>query len=111
MNDKVEPDLSQKVAGIAYRSLVWARDHVPPGVRSILGLLLMVGGVLGFLPVLGFWMLPLGVAFIALDLPFARNWLEHRIEQLRIKSLGPASQHTSDSAPDSGPTANDKTID
>jgi hypothetical protein len=29
----------------------------------------MAGGVVGFLPVLGFWMLPLGVVLIALDIP------------------------------------------
>ena len=27
----------------------------------------MVGGILGFLPIVGFWMLPLGVAVAALD--------------------------------------------
>jgi hypothetical protein len=34
--------------------------------------LLMIGGVLGFLPILGFWMVPLGLALLALDLPFLR---------------------------------------
>ena len=49
------------------RSLVRVRGNVPPGLRLPLGLLLMVGGVFGMLPVLGFWMLPLGVAVAALD--------------------------------------------
>lgn len=49
------------------RVQVWAKRRLPPGVRLLAGLLLMVGGVLGFLPVLGFWMLPLGVAVAALD--------------------------------------------
>ncbi len=44
------------------------QHHVPPGLRSLLGLALIVGGVFGFLPVLGFWMIPLGAAIIALDL-------------------------------------------
>ena len=35
--------------------------------RSLLGLVLMVGGILSFLPVLGLWMLPLGIAVAALD--------------------------------------------
>ncbi|MEQ8491281.1 MAG: hypothetical protein RKE52_21470 [Marinovum algicola] len=30
-------------------------------------MLLMIGGLLGFLPILGFWMLPVGVAIAALD--------------------------------------------
>ncbi|KRS16297.1 hypothetical protein [Roseovarius indicus] len=46
---------------------VWAKRRLPPGVRLLAGLALMVGGVLGFLPVLGFWMFPLGVAVAALD--------------------------------------------
>lgn len=37
--------------------------------RIPLALLLFVGGFAGFLPVLGFWMLPLGLALIALDIP------------------------------------------
>lgn len=49
------------------RMLVRIRRRVPAGLRLPLGLLLMVGGVFGMLPVLGFWMLPLGVAVAALD--------------------------------------------
>ncbi|MEQ9241402.1 hypothetical protein [Roseovarius indicus] len=49
------------------RVQVWAKRRLPPGVRLLAGLALMVGGVLGFLPVLGFWMFPLGVAVAALD--------------------------------------------
>lgn len=50
------------------RMLVRIRRRVPPGLRLVLGLLLMLGGALGFLPVLGFWMIPLGVAVAALDI-------------------------------------------
>lgn len=46
---------------------VHVRRRVPPGVRFLLGLLLICGGLLGFLPIVGFWMLPLGVAIAALD--------------------------------------------
>ncbi len=49
------------------RALVRIRARVPPGLRLVLGLVLIGGGVLGFLPVLGFWMIPLGVAVAALD--------------------------------------------
>ena len=49
------------------RVQVWAKRRLPPGVRLLAGLALLVGGVLGFLPVLGFWMFPLGVAVAALD--------------------------------------------
>jgi len=33
----------------------------------------MVGGVLGFLPILGFWMIPLGLLVLAPDFRWARR--------------------------------------
>jgi hypothetical protein len=38
-----------------------------PLVRQAMGFGLVTGGVLGFLPVLGFWMLPLGVVVLSVD--------------------------------------------
>jgi hypothetical protein len=49
------------------RVQVWASRRLPPGGRFAAGVLLMIGGLLGFLPILGFWMLPLGIAIAALD--------------------------------------------
>ena len=43
-------------------------------LRIILGALLMVCGVLGFLPVIGFWMFPLGLLVLSVDLPIVRRW-------------------------------------
>jgi len=69
------------------RFLVRVRRTVPPGLRLVLGLLLICGGVLGFLPILGFWMLPLGVAVAALDLiPLYREGLA-RGRALRRRGL------------------------
>ena len=73
----------REVARIAFNTLKWGRDHVPPGLRTLIGVLLMVGGVFGFLPILGFWMFPLGLAFAALDFPPARRWLEARMIRLQ----------------------------
>jgi hypothetical protein len=42
-------------------------------LRKTIGALLIVGGLFGFLPVLGYWMLPLGLALLAVDWPFARR--------------------------------------
>jgi hypothetical protein len=42
-------------------------------VRIPVGALCIVGGVLSFLPVLGIWMLPLGLLLIACDVPFLRK--------------------------------------
>jgi purine-cytosine permease-like protein len=49
------------------KALRWMRRRIPTGLRTVLGLLLIVGGIFGFLPVLGFWMVPFGLAVIALD--------------------------------------------
>ena len=87
-NNSQQQDLSQKIAGFTYRTLRWGRDHVPPGIRTLMGLLFMVGGVFGFLPVLGFWMFPLGVAFVALDIPMARHKIDAWMEKLYAKAHG-----------------------
>jgi hypothetical protein len=44
-----------------------------PLLRILLGLVLIVGGVLGFLPILGFWMVPLGLVILSVDLPPVRR--------------------------------------
>ncbi|MBO6826693.1 MAG: hypothetical protein JJ879_10870 [Sneathiella sp.] len=41
--------------------------------RRLLGWALVVGGILGFLPVLGFWMIPLGITILAVDSHFFRR--------------------------------------
>jgi hypothetical protein len=38
-------------------------------IRIPLGILLVIGGLLAFLPILGIWMLPLGLLILAIDLP------------------------------------------
>jgi len=42
-------------------------------VRVTIGVLLIVGGILGALPVLGFWMAPLGLAILSVDYAWARR--------------------------------------
>ncbi len=70
----------RRLAVFILRRMDWAHENLPPGVRFVLGLLLMAGGVVGFLPILGFWMFPLGIGFVALDIPPMRrrmiDWLE-----------------------------------
>jgi hypothetical protein len=62
------------------RSLYQYAEKVPPVLRSLLGLILIGLGVLGFLPFLGFWMVPLGALFIALDVPPWRKKVERWLE-------------------------------
>ena len=38
-------------------------------IRLPLGIVLICGGILSFLPILGIWMLPLGLLLLAVDLP------------------------------------------
>ena len=42
--------------------------------RIAVGVALVLGGTLGFLPVLGFWMIPLGLLVLSQDLPAVRRW-------------------------------------
>jgi hypothetical protein len=60
-----------------------------PLLRMALGVLFVLFGVFGFLPVLGFWMIPVGLAILAIDFPPVRrfqrrmtvklgNWLHRR---------------------------------
>ncbi|MDZ7841725.1 MAG: PGPGW domain-containing protein [Gammaproteobacteria bacterium] len=51
----------------------------PRVLRVSLGILLMLGGVLGFFPVLGFWMIPLGLIILAVDF----RWARHALVNLR----------------------------
>jgi hypothetical protein len=59
----------QKLPAIFARLIDWVRRPTSRLVRLPLGALLIFGGVFGFLPVLGFWMLPLGLILIARDVP------------------------------------------
>lgn len=62
------------------RAVRWSERRLPPGLRSLLGIVLVIAGIFGFLPVLGFWMVPLGALFIALDIPPLRRRLRHWLD-------------------------------
>ena len=66
-----------------YLMLKRGERYLPPVLRGVLGLLLMLLGTLGFLPVLGFWMIPLGLALLATDIPPFRRWLKRQINARR----------------------------
>ena len=55
------------------RANVVAVRRMPPGTRVGAGAVFMVGGVLGFLPILGFWMFPVGIFMAASEFPVARR--------------------------------------
>jgi hypothetical protein len=47
---------------------------MPKVVRIGVGILLVLGGMVGFLPVLGFWMIPFGLFILTFDLPWVRPY-------------------------------------
>ena len=66
-------EFRREIEIMARRSTRWSHDHLPPGIRSIAGVLFFIGGCFGFLPILGFWMIPVGIMLIMLDLPMLRH--------------------------------------
>ena len=61
-----------RLPGWAARVMDWLRRPSSRWLRMPIGVLLVVGGLLGFLPVLGFWMIIPGLLLLALDVPFLR---------------------------------------
>jgi hypothetical protein len=60
-------------------SVRWLRRPSSRWVRIPAGLLLIVGGVLSVLPLLGLWMLPLGLMLLAEDVPRLRSWRDRML--------------------------------
>lgn len=84
--NRLEDETPDRVA----RAIRWLRDPAQRWVRLPLGMLLILGSLLSFLPVLGIEMLPLGLLVVALDVPPLRGpvgrgtlWLEDRWCRLR----------------------------
>lgn len=46
----------------------------PTPLRIGIGVLMVIGGLFGFLPVLGFWMVPLGLLVILIDVPMVKRF-------------------------------------
>ena len=64
-----------------------------PVLRLILGVALILGGMVGFLPVLGFWMIPLGLGVLSYDFHWAR-----RLRRKFLRSWGRWERKRSDNA-------------
>ena len=69
------------------RFVEWLRKPQLHWARLIIGVLLVLFGCVGFLPVLGFWMVPLGLILLAQDIAFLRRptiaaieWIEAKVE-------------------------------
>ena len=66
-----------------YRSIRWSQRRIPAGLRLLVGILFFIGGIFGFLPVLGFWMMPLGLVIASTDIPPARRTIERWLSNTR----------------------------
>jgi hypothetical protein len=73
------------------RAIKFASRPGAAWLRIPLAIGLMIGGLLGFLPVLGLWMLPLGLALLAIDLPFLRGPLTRFLAFINRKLAPQAS--------------------
>lgn len=67
------------------------KNHPNQWVRKGIGIALMIGGILGFLPVLGFWMFPLGLVLFFSDSPaywrLRRRFVSWRKERRQRKTI------------------------
>ncbi len=101
--------MSQESKAELDRHFAWFEAKLPPGpakfvgwlrkpssrlVRIPLAILLIAGGFFSFLPILGLWMLPLGLVLFAQDVPILQRptakmlgWIERKwIERQRAKN-------------------------
>ena len=72
----------------ARKITVFGREFSMPrsrGLRIAIGALLIFGGTLGFLPILGFWMIPIGLLVLSYEFALVRRhrrrfvvWWERR---------------------------------
>ena len=62
--------------------------QIGKGLRILLGVLLILGGLLGFLPILGFWMIPLGVVVLSRDIPAVARLVERMKQWWRRRRSG-----------------------
>ena len=87
-SDRHDPRLDQLSAALPPRlrsGIQWLLLPSSTWIRIPAGALLICGGVLSFLPILGLWMLPLGLLLLAEDVPLLRStrtrvldWIERR---------------------------------
>ena len=79
--DRLQARLPQKVS--RFMKKVRSPDVAPYRIPA--GIALTAGGVFGFLPILGFWMVPLGLAVLAQDVPAMRPPLARLLRKVNGK--------------------------
>lgn len=81
----------------------WLRKPSSIYVRIPLSLFLILGGIFSFLPILGIWMLPLGLILIAQDVPFLQGPLARLLAWVERKWLGRTDDNGVSTAKDHSP--------
>ena len=83
--------IDRRAPAVVSRFIRWLREPSMVIIRWMIALLLVLGGVFSFLPVLGLWMLPLGLLLIAQDVAVLREpllrsfiWFEQKWRQLKM---------------------------
>jgi hypothetical protein len=83
--------LEDEVPDFVARAIRWLRNPEARWVRIPLGVVLIILSFFWILPVIGIELLPIGLLFIAHDVPFLREpvarcliWLEHKWVRLRL---------------------------
>jgi purine-cytosine permease-like protein len=70
-------DRNQATSAHAYRTIhILGRKIAMPrsrALRVLIGVLLVIFGLFGFLPVLGFWMIPLGLLILSYEFHIVRR--------------------------------------
>jgi hypothetical protein len=66
--------LISRLPGRVRSAIRFVRHPSRRWLRIPVGILLTFGGVLGFLPIMGFWMIPVGLALLADDVPLLRSY-------------------------------------
>jgi len=94
-------DLDSHLQKFVHHHFHRLKTHPNHWLRKTVGILLVIGGLLGFLPVLGYWMIPVGLALLAVDWPWARHlsrklisWWGRRARELRLKVRSVAQHRT-----------------
>ncbi|KQT08658.1 hypothetical protein ASG40_12365 [Methylobacterium sp. Leaf399] len=90
--------LSAKLPDRLRAGLDWLREPSRRPVRIVAAALFILGGVFSILPVLGLWMLPVGLALISQDVPGLKvplersaRWIERTWERLAARWRKPGA--------------------
>ncbi len=92
MSSQPIPDLDEQIERLAARLprwlarfVRWLRKPSSRRVRMPAAIILILFGLIGFLPIVGFWMIPLGLILIAQDVPVLRPPLARMLAWIERK--------------------------